>query len=143
MAPYTVVKIADVPDASPDITKLCLDLGVEHETDPAHMQLRFLREPLGLENFAISLEHFSAGFRPSRGHRHTVQEEVYVLVSGEAEIKLDDDVVVLEPMTAVRVPPTTVRALRARGDVDAVVVTVAAPQAGLDDVEMIADFWRD
>ena len=142
MARYNVVPIADVPDASPEITKLCLDLGVEHVTDPAHMQLRFLREPLALENFAVSLECFTAGFRPSRGHRHKVQEEVYLLVSGQAEIKLDDEVILLEPMTAVRVPPKTARALRARGAEDAVVVTVAAPRAGLDDVEMIADFWR-
>ena len=42
-------------------------------------------------------------------------------------------------MTAVRVAPSTVRALRARGDADAIVVTVAAPQAGLDDVSRVGE----
>jgi uncharacterized cupin superfamily protein len=143
MGAYNVVPIAEVADASEELTSLCVQLGVEHVTDPAHMQIRFLREPLGLENFAVSLEQFAAGFCPSRGHRHKLQEEVYLLISGQAEIKLEDEVVALEPMTAVRVPPETGRALRARGAEDAVVVTIGAPQTSMDDVEFIPDFWRD
>ena len=72
-----------------------------------------------------------------------VQEEVYFLVSGRAQVKFDDEVVDLEPWTAVRVPPQTARSFRAAGDEDAVFVTIAAPQAGFDDVEFIQDYWLD
>jgi mannose-6-phosphate isomerase-like protein (cupin superfamily) len=93
----------------------------------------------GLENFAVTFERFGAGYRPPRGHRHGVQEEVYFLVSGRAEGKFNGDVIELEPWTAVRVPPQTARAFRAARDEDAVFVTIAAPQAGFD-VEFIQDF---
>ena len=75
--------------------------------------------------------------------RHTVQEEVYFLVSGRAQGNFDGEVVDLEPWTAVRVPPETARAFRAAGAEDAVFVTIAAPQAGFDDVELIQDYWID
>jgi len=111
--------------------------------DPDHFEIRFLREELGLENFAVTFERFGGGWRPARGHRHTVQEEVYFLVSGRAQGRFNGEVVDLEPWTAVRVPPETERAFRAAGDEDAVFVTIAAPQAGLDDVEFIQDYWVD
>jgi mannose-6-phosphate isomerase-like protein (cupin superfamily) len=89
----------------------------------------------------VTFERFAGGWKPTRGHRHGVQEEVYFLVSGRAQAKLGEEVVDLEPWTAVRVPPATPRAFRATDDEDAVFVTIAAPQAGLDDVEFIQDFW--
>jgi mannose-6-phosphate isomerase-like protein (cupin superfamily) len=129
---YSIVRVADAAD-------MAADVGM----DPDRFEIRFLRESLGLENFAVTFERFAAGYRPTRGHRHGVQEEVYFLVSGRAEAKLGDDVVELEPWTAVRVPPNTPRAFRAAGEEDALFVTIAAPQAGFDDVEFIQDFWVD
>jgi mannose-6-phosphate isomerase-like protein (cupin superfamily) len=111
--------------------------------DPDHFEIRFLREKLGLKHFAVTFERFGGGWRPARGHRHTVQEEVYFLISGRAQGRFNGEVVDLEPWTAVRVPPETARAFRAAGDEDAVFVTIAAPQAGLDDVEFIQDYWID
>jgi mannose-6-phosphate isomerase-like protein (cupin superfamily) len=130
MSDYSVVRVRDVAD-------MAADVGM----DPDHFEIRFLRQDLALENFAVTFERFGAGYRPTRGHRHGVQEEVYCLVSGRAQGKLNDDVVDLEPWTAVRVPPRTIRAFRASGDEDAVFVTVAAPQADFGDVEFIQDFW--
>ena len=130
MADYTIVPVADVQDQAAEVGM-----------DPDHFEIRFLRERLGLKNFAVTFERFGGGWRPARGHRHSVQEEVYFLVSGRAQGKFDGEVVDLEPWTAVRVPPETARAFRAAGDEDAVFVTIAAPQAGLDDVELIQDYW--
>jgi mannose-6-phosphate isomerase-like protein (cupin superfamily) len=130
MTEYNVVPVADVPDRAADVGM-----------DPDHFELRLMREQLGLENFAVTFERFGAGWKPTRGHRHTVQEEVYFLVSGRAQAKLDGEVIDLEPWTAVRVPPHTARAFRANGDDDAVFVAIAAPQAGFEDVEFIQDFW--
>ena len=132
MADYTVTRVADVPD-------MAADVGM----DPDHFEIRFLRERLALQNFAVTFERFGAGWRPARGHRHTVQEEVYFLVSGRAQAKLDSEIVDLEPWTAVRVPPGTARAFRAAGSDDAVFVTIGAPLAGFEDVEFVQDFWTE
>ncbi len=94
MGEYSIVRVADVPD-------MAADVGM----DPDHFEIRFLREALGLRNFAVTFERFGGGWRPTRGHRHALQEEVYLLVSGRAQAKLDDEVIDLEPWTAVRVPP--------------------------------------
>ena len=138
MADFTVVRVEDVPDQAKEVG-----------LDPEHFEIRFLRASLGLRNFAVTFERFGGGWRAPRGdphrrgHRHTIQEEVYFLVAGRAQGNFDGEVVDLEPWTAVRVPPETARSFRAAGDEDAVFVTIAAPQAGLDDVEFIPDHWTD
>lgn len=132
MADYTVVPVANVPDMAEAVGM-----------DPDHFDIRFMREPLALENFAVTVERFGGGWKPTRGHRHAVQEEVYLLVSGRAQAKLGEEVIELEPWTAVRVPADTARAFRAAGEEEAVFVAIAAPQAGFDDVEFIPDFWAD
>jgi mannose-6-phosphate isomerase-like protein (cupin superfamily) len=130
VADYSVVRVADVDDMAGAVGM-----------DPDHFEIRLLREALGLRTFAVTFERFGAGWKPTRGHRHRTQEEVYFLVSGRAQAKLADDVVDLEPWTAVRVPPETPRAFRAAGDEDAIFVAIAAPQADFGDVEFIQDFW--
>jgi len=138
MAGYTVALVAEVPDQAAAVGM-----------DPEHFEIRFMRAPLGLRNFAVTFERFGGGWRAPegrpqrRGHRHVVQEEVYFLVSGRAQGKLDGDIVDLEPWTAVRVAPETTRSFRAAGDEDAIFVTIAAPQAELDDVEFVPDYWDD
>ena len=132
MADYTAVRVADVPDVAADVGM-----------DPDHFEIRLMREQLGLRNFAVTFERFGGGWKPTRGHRHGIQEEVYFLVSGRAQAKLDEEVVELEPWTALRVPPETARAFRAAGDEDAVFVAIAAPQADFGDIEFIQDFWPE
>ena len=132
MSGYTVIRVEDVPDLSAEVGM-----------DPDHFEIRFMREQLGLTGFAVTYERFGGDWRPTRGHRHRVQEEVYFLVSGRAQANLDGEIVDLEPWTAVRVAPDTARAFRAASDEDAVFITIAAPQAGLDDVEFIPDYWTD
>ena len=132
MGEYTIVPVADVPDQAAEVGM-----------DPDHFEIRFMREALELENFSVTYEVFGGNWRPKRGHRHTLQEEVYFLVSGRAHGNFDGEVVDPEPWTAVRVPPETARAFRAAGEEDAVFVTIGAPQTGLDDVEFIQDYWTD
>jgi mannose-6-phosphate isomerase-like protein (cupin superfamily) len=93
---HNIVSVADVPDQAAEVGM-----------DPDHFEIRFMREALELQNFAVTFERFAGGWKPPRGHRHTVQEEVYFLVSGRAQAKLDGEVIDLEPWTAVRVPPET------------------------------------
>ena len=101
MSDYTVVKVSDVPDQG-------ANLGVAPD-----VEIRFLRNDLGCEDCGVSYARIAPnGKRPS-GHRHKRQEEIYLLVSGSARIKVGDDIVDLEPWTAVRVPAETTRALAA------------------------------
>lgn len=122
MAEYTVVKVADVPDQAENLGH-----------DPKDYEIRFLRNPLGMEHAGVSFARYSPGFT-IEGHSHNRQEEVYLLVSGRAQALVgDNEVVELEPWTAIRFPPETPRALRAVGDEDAIFVAIGAPNTGPGD----------
>jgi mannose-6-phosphate isomerase-like protein (cupin superfamily) len=134
MAEYTVVKVSDVPDQAEN-------LGI----DPEKFEIRFLRNPLAMEHAGVSFARYSPGFAAD-GHTHNRQEEVYVLVSGRAQALVgDNEVVDLEPWTAIRIPPETPRALRAVGDADAIFVKVGAPNTGPGDSRGVPDGfgWPD
>lgn len=134
MAKYTVVKVADVPDQSEN-------LGF----DPEDYEVRFLRNPLGMEHAGVSFARYSPGFA-GVPHSHNRQEEVYVLVSGRAQALVgDNEVVELEQWTAIRVPPEVPRALRAVGDEDAIFVKIGAPNTGPGDGRDVPDGfgWPD
>lgn len=130
MSDYTVVKVSDVPDQGPNFG---------HEGE---WEIRFLRNPLGCEDCGVTYSHLAPNFRQTRGHRHKRQEEIYLLITGSAQMKLGDDIVDLEPWTAVRVPRETVRALQA-GDEGAELVIVGAPNTGPGDGEDVHDWWTD
>jgi mannose-6-phosphate isomerase-like protein (cupin superfamily) len=134
MADYTVVKVADVPDQAENLGH-----------DPAAFEIRFMRNPLGMEHAGVSYARYSPGFS-SDPHTHHRQEEVYVLVSGRAQALVgDNELVELEPWTAIRIPPATPRALRAVGEEDAIFVKVGAPNTGPGDSRDAPDSfaWPD
>jgi mannose-6-phosphate isomerase-like protein (cupin superfamily) len=130
MADYKVVRVSDVPDQAPHLG-----------ADPEDFEIRFLRNDLGCEHCGVSYARYGKDWRPTRGHRHKRQEEIYLLVSGRAQCKVEDDIVDLEPWTAIRVPPHEARLLRATGDEDAVFVKIGAPNTGPGDGEFVEDFW--
>jgi mannose-6-phosphate isomerase-like protein (cupin superfamily) len=128
MAEYTVVKVSDVPDQAENLGH-----------DPKDFEIRFMRNPLEMEHAGVSFARYSPGFQ-AEGHTHNQQEEVYVLVSGRAQALVgDNEVVDLDPWTAIRVPPATPRALRAVGDEDAIFVKIGAPNTGPGDGRGVPD----
>jgi mannose-6-phosphate isomerase-like protein (cupin superfamily) len=128
MAEYTVVKVSDVPDQS-------ANLGY----DPEQCEVRFMRNDLGCEHCGVSFARYSPGFA-FKPHSHHRQEEIYMLVSGRAQALVgDNEVVDLEPWTAIRVPPETPRALRAVGDEDAIFIKIGAPNTGPGDGRGVPD----
>ena len=128
MAEYTVVKVTDVPDQSQNLGH-----------DPEQFEIRFLRNDLGCEDCGVSFARYSKGFA-SEAHTHNRQEEIYLLVSGRAQALVgDNDLIELEPWTALRVPAETPRALRVVGDDDAIFVKVGAPNTGPDDTRGVPD----
>ena len=108
---------------------------------PPELEARFARTALEGESLGVSHMKLAPGFRIPFGHRHTEQEEVYVLVSGSARLKLDDEIVELKPWDAVRIGKATMRNVEAGPDG----AEYLAFGAGADprDAEMEQDWWSD
>lgn len=68
------------------------------------------------EQTGFSLHRVKPGQRQGFAHRHDAAEEIYVVVSGAGRMKLDDDVIDVRPLDAVRVAPSVVRAFEAGSD---------------------------
>jgi uncharacterized cupin superfamily protein len=105
-----------------------------------HMEARFARKPLGLEQSGVSYFKLAPGYRVPFGHVHSEQEEVYVLLSGSARVKLDDEILELNPMDAVRIPTSVKRGLES-GSEGAEVLAFGAPDTDNKDIEMDQGFW--
>jgi quercetin dioxygenase-like cupin family protein len=99
--------------------------------DPDQLNLRFGRVPLNCEHCGVSYLRLAAGAK-AHGHRHKRQEEIYVLVSGSASMKVGDDELELRPFDAVRVPPHLMRGMRG-GPNGAEVIAIGAPNTGPGD----------
>jgi uncharacterized cupin superfamily protein len=108
----------------------------------AEIEARMARVPLGMENAGLSYLRLDPGFRVPWGHSHKQQEEVYVLVSGSARIKIDDEVRDMKQWDAVRLHRDTVRSFQA-GDEGAEFIAIGAPNTGPGDAEMIQDWWSE
>ncbi len=129
MAAYTHLNLKEVEDQAPKF-------GLEG------LEFRSARVPLELENSGMSYLRLTPNFRIPFGHHHNVQEEVYVLVSGSARLKLDDDVIDLKPFDAVRIPKEVMRNLEG-GPEGAEVVAFGAPNTGPGDGPMTQGWWAD
>ena len=109
--------------------------------DSSVWDLRVLRAPLGCTEIGISVFRLGPRAKFTIGHRHPAGEEVYVLVSGKAEIKIGESVFALEPLSAVRVPANEFRALRNAGNERALLIVAGYPQDNAEEVEFAPDFW--
>jgi quercetin dioxygenase-like cupin family protein len=106
------------------------------------MESRFARDALGLEQSALSYYRLAPGFRIPFGHRHAMQEEIYVVLSGGGRAKVGEEIVELATWDALRLPAATPRALEAGPD-GAEILAFGAPRVGREDVELLQDFWTD
>ena len=98
MSAYTIRKLDDVPDAF-------------EGKYPGEM--RFFTGPLEAEQVAFTHRTMppGAGGKGSYGHRHHTQEEIYFVISGTLQFKLEDEVVDVPGGSAVRVAPSSVELL--------------------------------
>ena len=129
MAGYTHLNLRDVENQAPRF-------GMEG------IEARFARGPLELEQSGIGYYKLVPGFRFPFGHTHTEQEEVYVVVSGSARMKVEDEVVELRTLDALRVAPGVMRAFEAGPD-GAEIVAFGAPNTDNKDAEMTPGWWAD
>jgi mannose-6-phosphate isomerase-like protein (cupin superfamily) len=127
---YSIRKLEEVPDFLGDY--------------PGEM--RFFTGELGSEQVALTHRRMPAktGGKGSYGHRHKTQEEVYFVIDGTLQFKLEDEVIDVGPGTAVRVAPEVVRSVWNEGPEDANLIIISPRiESVRDDAEMIADFWPE
>jgi mannose-6-phosphate isomerase-like protein (cupin superfamily) len=115
------------------------DSAVKHgfsETQEA----RFPRGDLGAQDTGLAYHVLRPGRRQAFAHRHQDAEEVHVVLSGSGRMKLDDEIIEIGPMDAIRVAPRVTRAFEAGSE--GLEVLVFGPHHP-GDSELIQDFWAD
>jgi mannose-6-phosphate isomerase-like protein (cupin superfamily) len=132
MAGYTLVNLKDVEDQAPKF-----DLSPD-------LEARFAHDDLELQRAGLSYQRLAPNFRAPFGHRHAEQEEIYLVLAGSGRFKLDDDVIEVKPLDALRVPPETTRGVEA-GPAGLEYVAFGAPREGSEpnDAETKPDWWSD
>jgi mannose-6-phosphate isomerase-like protein (cupin superfamily) len=129
MADYTLLNLReDVEDMAP---RFGMGDGIE---------ARFGRRALALEKSGLTYFKLAPDFAVPFGHTHGEQEEIYLVVSGSARVKLDDDAPLeLRAFDAIRVPPGVTRGM-AGGPEGAEILAFGAPNNENKDLEMVPDF---
>jgi uncharacterized cupin superfamily protein len=129
MASYTKKNLKDVENVAPKFDM------------PDGMDARFARTDLGGETLGLSVMTLDPGFRIPFGHKHSGQEEVYVVVSGSGRVKVDDEVVELRQWDAIRFDKDIMRNMEAGPEG----IEYIAFGAGTDptDAEMVPGWWSD
>lgn len=97
------------------------------EVDPVSDGLHFLRDPLECEQLGISVLECPPGWTGME-HDHAAdgQEEVYLLVEGEATVIVEGEEVNLDAGEALRLDPGATRQIE-NGDAESTFVLAGAP----------------
>jgi quercetin dioxygenase-like cupin family protein len=129
MTGYTKVNVKQqVEDAAP---KFGMSPTVE-----AH----FAHDDLDATVTGLSYQRLEPNARMPFGHSHEEQEEIYFVLSGDGRMKLDDEIVDLAPLDAVRIAAPTMRAVEAgSGGIEYVVF--GAPRGDQNDAQMVQEWW--
>lgn len=128
MSDYTVRNLKEIEDAA-------VGFGLS-----PNIEARFGRKPLDCEKGGIGYQRYAPNFRLPFGHKHAEQEELYVVLSGGGQMKIDDDVIDLKQWDVVRVGPDTMRNFKS-GPEGAEILAFGAGQSG--DSEQVQDWWTD
>lgn len=104
------------------------------------MEARFAKNDLETEETGFSFHRLKPGKRQGFGHRHEEAEEVYVVVRGGGLLKLDDEVIEIETLDAIRVSPEVTRAFEA-GDEGVEWLAFGPRRDG--DGEVVPGWWSD
>lgn len=105
-------------------------------------EMRMLAGALETTQVALTYRRMPqhTGGKGSYGHRHAEQEEVYFVLSGRLQFKLDDEVIELDGGNAIRVAPEVFRSVWNDEAEDAELVIVST-RAEDSQPEFTPDFW--
>jgi mannose-6-phosphate isomerase-like protein (cupin superfamily) len=126
--PFTHRKLEEVKDSAPEF-----GLG-------DGMEARFAKDAVEAEETGFSFHRLKPRKRQPFGHRHEEAEEVYVVVRGSGLFKLDDEIIEVEALDAIRVSPEVTRAFEA-GDNGLEVIVFGPRRDG--DGEVVPNWWSD
>jgi quercetin dioxygenase-like cupin family protein len=125
---YTHKQLTDVKDSAPEF-----GFGELAEA-------RFARESLDAEQTGISHLKLKPGKRMPFGHKHDEAEEIYIVIAGSGRIKLDDEIIEVVELDAIRIAPQVARGVE--GGPDGIqILAVGAHHA--DDGELLHNWWED
>ena len=94
-----------------------------------------LARQLGLSTLGARLWRLTPG-QASTKHRHIQETEMYVLLEGTGRMRVGDELLTLEPLSAVAVDPPAVRQVFNDTDRDALWLVVGAPPELANTLEM-------
>jgi len=122
---YTIKNLMEIDDSAGD--------------NAPNVEARFGRRHLDSQHLGVSYFRYAPGFHPSGGHSHREQEEAYVVVGGSGRVKLDDEIVDVEALDAIRVAPGVIRAWEAGPD--GIEVLAVSPRRDDDPGELFHGWW--
>jgi mannose-6-phosphate isomerase-like protein (cupin superfamily) len=125
---YTLKNLRETEDSAPKFG--FGELGEAH----------FPREELDAQSTGLAYHVLKPGKRNAFGHRHEQAEEIYVVLSGSGLMRLDEEIVEVSTLDAIRVSPEVARAFEAGPDGLSVLVFGTRHEA---DGELLHDFWTD
>jgi uncharacterized cupin superfamily protein len=128
--PYTIVKLDELDDISGDY--------------PGEMKP--MKNALGATQVALTHRRMPAqtGGKGSYGHWHKTQEEIIFVISGNIQVKVNDDVLNLGPNTSIRIAPMAVQATWNEGPDDAEILIISNRVPDLkEEYEKVTDFWPE
>jgi mannose-6-phosphate isomerase-like protein (cupin superfamily) len=125
---YARINIEDVEDIAPKF-------GMEEVGEA-----RYVREDVGAEGVGLSWYRMNPGRRTGFGHRHVEVEEIYVVLAGSGQVKLDDEILDLRRGDIVGVAPATVREFAAGPDGMELLATGTHAQG---DGELLHGWWTE
>jgi gentisate 1,2-dioxygenase len=128
MSDYTIVNLGDVENVALKFQM------------PEGMDVRFAKRDLGCTIGGVGIERLAAGVRTPFGHKHSKQEEIYVIAEGSGRIKLDDDVHDLRQWDILRIGPGVMRNLEAGSD-GVTLIAFGAPLGETNDGEIVPGWW--
>ncbi|HEY7953586.1 MAG TPA: cupin domain-containing protein [Solirubrobacteraceae bacterium] len=103
-------------------------------------EARFAREDLDATDTGLSHQRLKPNKRQAFGHRHEQAEEIYLILSGSGRVKLDDEIVDVKRLDAIRVSPKTTRSFEAGPD-GMELVAFGPHMKG--DGEIFPNWWSD
>jgi uncharacterized cupin superfamily protein len=105
-----------------------------------------LAQQLGAETVGAHLWRLQPGQASTR-HRHRAQHELYVVLEGTGRVRVDGELLTLEPLSALLVEPESLRQVFNDTDSPALWLVVGAPVEAANSLEMspelLAEIYPD
>jgi mannose-6-phosphate isomerase-like protein (cupin superfamily) len=128
LSDYTHMNLTEVKDSAPGFG--FAEMG----------EARFAKDDLDAERTGVSHLKLNPGQRMPFAHKHDQAEEVYVVIAGSGRAKLDDEVIDIVELDAIRIRPEVTRCFEAGDDG----ISILAMGARHDnDGEVIPNWWTD